>query len=96
MSLMRPSLRFLAVLLPALGALAWAASEVVQRTGRSWFDRDVELRAELALRGALDEVAREWRQGRWHDVQGVLDAITRDERILGALACDPEPGHRGR
>src|SRR4051794_28757723 len=85
---MRPAIRFLLPLLPVLAVLAWTAAAIVDRTGRAWFERDVELRAELALSGTHDGLVRHWRRGEWGEVRRVLEAITRDERILGAIACD--------
>ena len=45
-------LRFLAVLVVALGFLAWGAFHIVNRTTRAWFEKDIALRAQLAVNGA--------------------------------------------
>jgi len=79
--------QFILVLLLGLALLGWAASGVVQTTARRWFERDVDSRAQLALVGATASMA-----GTWY-VPGALEKqlsdLTRDERILGVAACNP-------
>ena len=85
---MRPILRFLLPLVLVLGVLVWTAAAIVDRTSRAWFERDVELRAELAVNGARAALAAHVHRGDRDSVGAVLEAITRDERIMGAAACD--------
>jgi trehalose 6-phosphate synthase len=78
----------LAPLLALLAALAWGAALVMEHTGRRWFDRDTRLRAELAVSGARESLEAPLRQGERGRVRRVLAEIARDERVLGAAACD--------
>jgi hypothetical protein len=44
--------RFIAVLVIGLALLTWGALRVVYDTTRAWFERDMNLRAQLAVNGA--------------------------------------------
>jgi trehalose 6-phosphate synthase len=83
---MRRALRFLAALLLGLGLLTVVGWEAVSRTTRSWFERDLALRSQLAVASARQTLAETWepRSARLH---ASLADMTRDERILGAAAC---------
>jgi len=52
-------LRFLAVLVVALGFLAWGAFHIVNRTTQAWFEKDIALRAQLARHPLI----KSWRAG---------------------------------
>ncbi|HSD65226.1 MAG TPA: trehalose-6-phosphate synthase, partial [Vicinamibacteria bacterium] len=82
---MRHSLRFVAALVAGLALLAWGASVLVTRTTRAWFERDMLLRAQLAVSGAREALLSHW--GHEAELKGVLVGMTRDERVLGAAAC---------
>ena len=79
--------RFILALLVGLALLAWAASGVVQTTAREWFERDVNSRAQLVLVGAGQSLATAW-YGDKKDLQKQLIDLTRDDRVMGAAACD--------
>ncbi|MEO8596933.1 MAG: trehalose-6-phosphate synthase [Candidatus Solibacter sp.] len=79
--------QFILALLLGLALLGWAASGVVQNTARRWFERDVDSRAQLALVGATASLANAW-YGNPQDLDKQLGDLTRDERILGAAACN--------
>jgi len=93
---MRQALRFVFALVIGLALLTWGASVLVSRTTRSWFERDMQLRAELAVSGAREALASHWAAGHEGEMQKVLLALSRDERILGAAACDPDLRLRAR
>jgi trehalose 6-phosphate synthase len=78
--------RLILALIVGLVLLAWAASGVVETTAREWFERDVNARAHLALASAGPSLARSWNDPKQLETQ--LLAITRDERIIAAAACD--------
>src|SRR6476646_6020374 len=80
--------RFILALLVGLALLVWAASGVVQTTAREWFERDVNSRGELALVGARPSLANSWYNAK--DLQKQLADLTRDERVMGAAACDSD------
>ena len=51
-SRMRPVIRFAVVLVVGLGLVAAIASILFNKTVHSWFENDVRLRAEIAVKGA--------------------------------------------
>jgi trehalose 6-phosphate synthase len=83
------AVKFVVPLLLVLALGSWAAAHLVNQTGRRWFERDVELRAQLAVSGARYGLIRAWRDGNSDQIRRVLGEITRDERVLAAAACDP-------
>ncbi len=82
-------LRFLVLLVLGLAGLTWGASLVVQRSTRAWFEKDLNLRARLAVNGARWSLAERWR-GDPARLQALLTDLTQDERILSACACTSE------
>ena len=70
-----------------LALLAWAASTAIEITGRRWFERDTEMRGRLAVTVAREALARHWVAGDHAAMARLLVDLTRDERILAALAC---------
>jgi trehalose 6-phosphate synthase len=78
---------FLLALVVGLGLLAWGASVIVVRTTGQWFEKDMKLRSELAVRGAQHILAEHWRSDGRETLLSVLNDITRDERIMTAAAC---------
>jgi trehalose 6-phosphate synthase len=84
---MRRAVLFVAGLVVSLALLAWTASVIVQSTTRGWFERDLGLRAELAVNGARRPLISHWRAEESADLQNVLTEIAHDERIMGAAAC---------
>jgi len=82
---MRHALRFVVALVTGLALLTGAASVLVTRTTRAWFERDMQLRAQLAVSGARETLASHW--GSEAELRRVLGEMAHDERILGAAAC---------
>jgi trehalose 6-phosphate synthase len=87
---MARSLRFLVVLVAGLALMAWAASAIVHRTTRDWFEKDVVLRARLAVSGARQALVSHWRKEQRSELRGLLTEIAHDERIMAAQACDAD------
>jgi len=83
------TLRVLVPLLAILAALAWGATVLVNGTTRSWFERDVSLRARLVANGAREALATHVRTGDTRRLGAVLDEITRDDRVLAVAVCTP-------
>ena len=79
--------KFVVVLVVGLGLLTLGAATLVNSTTRAWFEKDLDLRAELVLRGARQGLLLHWKSEGSRDLEGMLDEITRDERILAAAAC---------
>ena len=84
---MRQALRFTLALVAGLALLTWGASVVVTRTTRAWFERDMQLRAQLAVSGARETLVSHWAAGQETELRKALVELTRDERVLGAAAC---------
>jgi trehalose 6-phosphate synthase len=79
--------QFVAVLVLGLGLLTWIASGIVDRTTREWFEKDVNMRAELVVNGARQALVAYWGTEKRSALQELLANITRDERIMAAAAC---------
>jgi trehalose 6-phosphate synthase len=86
----RRALRFLALLIVGIGALVFVAAQVVDATTRAWFDKDVKLRAELAVGGSRRALVEHWQRADWPALRDLLSDIARDERILAAAACSSD------
>jgi trehalose 6-phosphate synthase len=84
---MRQSVRFTLALVAGLALLTWGASVIVTRTTRTWFERDMMLRAQLAVAGGREALVAHWTGGQEGELRKVLVDLTHDERILGAAAC---------
>jgi trehalose 6-phosphate synthase len=84
---MRSAMRFVVALVLGLALVTWVASVLVQQTTRDWFDKDLNLRAQLAVSGARQALIAHWREERRSDLRGLLSEITHDERIMAAAAC---------
>jgi trehalose 6-phosphate synthase len=80
-------LRFIVALVVGLALLTWGASMIVNRTTRTWFERDLVLRAQLAVGGTRQLLIANWRKDSEEGLRQVLGDIARDERIMGAAAC---------
>jgi trehalose 6-phosphate synthase len=83
---MSRSLRFALLMVLVLAGLTWGASVLVQRQTRAWFERDLNLRAQLAVNGARSELVASWRADPFR-LWTVLTDLAQDERIMGACAC---------
>jgi trehalose 6-phosphate synthase len=85
----RTLLRWGLPLFAVLGGLAWGASALVHSTTRSWFERDVSMRARLAVSGARDALADHLRTNDRRKLRLVLTDLTRDDRIMASAVCSP-------
>jgi trehalose 6-phosphate synthase len=84
------AVRFAVLLVAGLGLLTWIALIAADETTRRWFERDVALRAELALSGSRRALVGQWRARAWPELRALLVDITHDERITAAAACTAE------
>ncbi len=82
-------MRFVASLVIGLAVITAVASLVVQRTTRSWFEKDVRLRSELAVSGARQALLARWHAGK-QSLEEILGEIVRDERIMAAAVCSSD------
>ena len=60
---MKSGVKLLLPLLAVLAVVSWAAAHLVNQTGRRWFEKDVELRATLAISGARYGLVHAWHDG---------------------------------
>ncbi len=81
------AIRFVGALVAGLALMTWLASVVVHRTTRSWFERDIQLRASLAISGGHEALVAHWSAASRARLREVLSALAHDERIMGACAC---------
>ncbi|MBI4512151.1 MAG: trehalose-6-phosphate synthase [Deltaproteobacteria bacterium] len=84
---MRRAIRFVLALVVGLALVTWVVLVVVQQTTRAWFEKDVNLRAQLAVSGARRALISHWQEEQRAGLQELLDEITHDERIMAAAAC---------
>jgi len=85
---MSARIRFIVVLALALTALSAATWYLVMQTTRGWFERDVALRADLAVSGARRALVEDLKANDRRGLRNLLTDIARDERILAAALCD--------
>jgi len=87
---MRPGVRFAIALVLGLALVTWLASSMVRDTMGGWFERDIGLRAKLAVSGARQALASHWSDDERSALRALLSDIAHDERIMGAAACTPD------
>ena len=87
---MRHAIRFVVGLIVGLALLTWITSIIVQRTTRSWFERDTVLRAQLVVSGARQALSAHWQKSQSRDLRNILTEMTQDERIMAAAACNAD------
>ena len=85
---MSKSVRFIIAIVVGLGLLTAAAASMAGRTLQNWFERDVALRAQVAVSGAQQALINRWRGPDRAAIADLLNDLTRDERIMAAAACD--------
>ncbi|MCI0750017.1 MAG: trehalose-6-phosphate synthase, partial [Nevskiales bacterium] len=86
---MKTGIRFFLALVTGLGVLIGVAWFVVGQTTRDWFERDIALRADLAISGARRALVADLRQQDLRGLRGLLADIARDERVLAVAVCAP-------
>jgi trehalose 6-phosphate synthase len=91
---MRQALRFTLALVAGLALLTWAASVLVSRTTRAWFEKDMQLRAQLAVSGAREALVSHWERGQEAELRKILLELTHDERVMAAAACGADGSPR--
>jgi trehalose 6-phosphate synthase len=82
--------RFAAVLVAGFVLATVAVFIVVDRTTSAWFERDLVLRAELAVNGARQGLLAAWGADREQPLKRVLTEIAHDERIMAAGLCSAD------
>ena len=80
---MKSALRYLLLLTASLALVAWGASELFNRQALIWAERDMAMRARLAAAAAAPSLFEASGKG----ARRQLDAMVRDERLMGAAIC---------
>ncbi|HEX6212129.1 MAG TPA: trehalose-6-phosphate synthase, partial [Methylomirabilota bacterium] len=80
-------LRIILAVLATLGVLVLVATWLVTLAIGEWFNRELALRAELALSGARRALVEHWTDGNGPGTVALLDELARDERMVAAAAC---------
>src|SRR5688572_2934075 len=84
---MSRAMRLTLALVLGLAGMTFGTALYVQGQMRTWFEKDVNLRARLAVNGARGEIGASWSADPAR-LYGLLSDLTQDERIMGACACD--------
>ena len=87
---MKRAFKFVAVLLLGLALLTWGGSVAVVHTTRNWFERDLFLRAKLAVSGAQRALVGAWDQPRREPLEELLSDLSRNERVMAVAACSAD------
>ena len=82
---MRAAIRFLLLFVASLALLAWGASALFNRQAMVLAERDMGMRARLAASSADPSL----RDATGASARRLLDAMVRDERLMGAALCHP-------
>lgn len=85
---MSQPIRFLIAVIVGLALLTTAAAYIAGGTMQDWFERDVALRAQVAVSGARQTLVERWRDKNQRAIVDLLNDLTHDERIMAAAACD--------
>ncbi len=93
---MSGAIRFVVLLVLGLALLTLGAAWWVRETTHTWADRDLDLRARLAVMGARTTLLQHWRPDAAPELEAHLTELTRDERILAAAACGPDGARLAR
>ena len=78
-------LQFVLALILGLALVTWIASGIVDQTTREWFEKDVNMRAELVVNGARRVLISHWRVWAGRMLVDAARLRSRD-RITGRLA----------
>jgi trehalose 6-phosphate synthase len=87
---MRGATRFVIALVLGLALVTWAASVIVQRSMVDWFERDLALRARLAVSSARLAILSELERQQPGRLRAVLAELVHDERVMAVALCAPE------
>ncbi|HEU4427520.1 MAG TPA: trehalose-6-phosphate synthase [Myxococcota bacterium] len=87
---MRRDTRFVIGLVVGLALLTWAAAVVVDRTTSAWFERDLAMRASLAVAGIRQGMISHLQNGERSRLRGLLSDLAHDERIMAVALCSTD------
>jgi len=79
--------RFLIALVLGLALVTWAASVLVQKSMIAWFERDLSLRARLAVSSSRLALLSELEREEPGKLRALLAELVHDERIMAVALC---------
>jgi trehalose 6-phosphate synthase len=86
------AIKFVLALIMGLALLTWLASVIVERALNDWVDKDLSVRAQLAVSVAHPALVSQWHKEDREELSAVLGRLARDERIMAAAACAADSG----
>lgn len=87
---MRVALRFLAILCPVIALATYGSLKVMDKLEQQWVESDLSRRAALISESTHDYLVDNLRAKKPAAVQKLLNRISRDERLMGAVFCRSE------
>lgn len=79
--------RFVLPVVAVIVVLTFVASAATDRLTRSWFEKDLRMRARLAVHGTEENLSAHLRARDAGAARRVLDRFARDERLLASAVC---------
>lgn len=89
---MRIVLRFLVFLLPALALALFGSLRIMDRLEHRWLLGDLNRRSNLISESIHDSLVEDITQGRLAAMKDLLNRISDDERLTGAVICSVDRG----
>lgn len=89
---MRIALRFLAVLCPVLALAVFGSLKVMEKLEDQWLRGDLSRRSILISESVHDYLVHNLRAKTVPAINRLLNRISKDERLTGAMVCSPD-GH---
>lgn len=84
---MRSLLRFLTVLAPILGIIAWVSVNLFEKLQDSWIERDLARRSQLIFSSIEEALQSSLASGNIAGTKRLLNRVGRDELVHGILIC---------
>ncbi|OFZ18620.1 MAG: hypothetical protein A2X94_01640 [Bdellovibrionales bacterium GWB1_55_8] len=87
---MRASFRFLAFLVPVMALAIFGSMKIMDKLEQQWLVTDLTRRSQLIYESTRDYLTENARSKKIASITRLLNRISRDERLTGALFCSPE------
>ncbi len=86
---MRMSIRFFALLVLVLSLSIWGSLSFMERLEDQWLVGDLDRRSALITESVHEFLVDSLTAGKKDSIQRLLNRISKDERLMGALVCSP-------
>ena len=87
---MRVALRFLAILCPVIGLAVFGSLKTMERLEGQWMLSDLSRRSLLISESVHDYLVDSLNQKKSAAIIKLVNRISKDERLLGAVVCSPD------